>query len=129
LPPGKNAPVPATSGVAVTGAKLTGNEDGGLKMEDGNEIFGGSPKRTGETPVLPEINPETGRLSVQVVEHLHRLLGGDGRVEDMVLRFIADRYQAKSLLHLPPHVAKEIMKRPADFIRAAKQHCEPELGF
>jgi hypothetical protein len=47
----------------------------------------------------------------------------------MVLRFIADRYQAKSLLHLPPHVAKEIMKRPGDFIQAAKRHCEPELNF
>ena len=74
-------------------------------------------------------NPETGRLSVQTVEHLHRLLGGDGRVEDMVLRFIAARYHAKSLLHLPPHVAKEIMKRPGDFIQAAKRHCEPELNF
>ena len=75
------------------------------------------------------INSETGRLSVQTVEHLHRLLGGDGRVEDMVLRFIADRYGAKSLLHLPPHVAKEIIKRPGDFIQAAKRHCEPELNF
>ena len=74
-------------------------------------------------------NPATGRLSVQTVEHLHRLLGGEARVEDMVLHFIADRYGAKSLLHLPPHVAKEIIKRPGDFIRAAKQHCEPELGF
>ena len=74
-------------------------------------------------------NPATGRLSVQVVEHLHRLLGGDARVEDMVLRFIADRYQAKSLLHLPLHVAKEIIRRPADFIQAAKKHCEPELNF
>jgi len=64
---------------------------------------------------------------VQVVEHLHRLLGGDGRVERMVLRFIADRYGAKSLPQLPPHVAKAIMKRPADFIQAAKDHCEPEL--
>jgi hypothetical protein len=75
------------------------------------------------------INPETGRLPVRVVEHLHRLLGGDPRVEDMVLRFIADRYGAKNLLYLPPHVATAIMRRPADFIQAAKQHCEPELKF
>jgi hypothetical protein len=97
-------------------------------MEDGNTSSGLRPPspQSGEGDVL---NPMTGRLPVQVVEHLHRLLGGDGRVEDMVLRFIADRYQAKSLLHLPPHVAKEIMKRPADCIRAAKQHCEPELKF
>ena len=75
------------------------------------------------------VNSETGRLSVQTVEHLHRLFGGEARVEDMVLRFIADRYGAKNLLHLPPHIAKEIMKRPADFIQAAKRHCEPELNF
>lgn len=74
-------------------------------------------------------NPETRRLSVQTVEHLHRLLGGEARVEEMVLKFIADKYGAKNLLHLPAHVAKEVVRRPADFIRAAKQHCEPELKF
>jgi len=71
----------------------------------------------------------TGRLSVQSVERLHRLLGGDVRVEGMILRFIADKYDAKNLLCLPPHVAREILKRPADFIQAAKNYCEPELGF
>lgn len=74
-------------------------------------------------------NPATGRLSVQTVERLHRLLGGDLRVEEMILRFIADRYGAKNLLYLPPQVAKEILKRPADFILAAKNYCEPELNF
>lgn len=74
-------------------------------------------------------NPETGRLSVQTVERLHRLLGGDVRVEGMVLQFIADKYGAKNLLYLPPQVAKEILKRPADFLQAAKNHCEPELNF
>ena len=75
------------------------------------------------------INPKTGRLPVQVVEHLHRLLGGDAHVEGMVLQFIADEYEAKNLLYLPPHVAREIIRRPADFLRAVKQHCEPELKF
>ena len=74
-------------------------------------------------------NPATGRLSVQTVERLHRLLGGDVRVEEMILRFIADRYGAKNLLYLPPQMAKEILKRPADFIQAAKNYCEPELNF
>lgn len=74
-------------------------------------------------------NPETGRLPVQTVERLHRLLGGDVRVEEMILRFIADKYGAAGLLYLPPHVAKEILKRPADFIQAAKNYCEPELSF
>jgi hypothetical protein len=68
-------------------------------------------------------------LPVATVERLHRLLGGEARVETMILRFIADRFGAKDLLHLPPHVASEILKRPADFIQAAKNHCEPELKF
>lgn len=74
-------------------------------------------------------NPATGRLSVQTVERLHRLLGGDARVEEMILRFIAERYGAKNLLYLPPQVAKEILRRPVDFIQAAKNYCEPELNF
>lgn len=74
-------------------------------------------------------NPATGRLSVQTVERLHRLLGGEPRIEALVLQFIADKYGAKNLLYLPPQVATEILKRPADFLRAAKQHCEPELNF
>ena len=82
-----------------------------------------------------EINPETGaeprpgNLPVQVVEHLHRLLGGDARVEGMVEIYIGHRWQAKTLLHLPPAVAREILRRPADFLTAVKKHCEPELQF
>ena len=76
-----------------------------------------------------EVNPKTGRLTVQTVELLHRLLAGDARTEAMIIQFIENRYGAKSLLELPQHVAREIIRRPADFIRAAKQHCEPELSF
>ena len=75
------------------------------------------------------INPATGRLSVQTVERLHRLLGGDPRVEEMILRFIAAKYRARNLLYLPTKVAGQVLKMPADFIRAAKQFCEPELPF
>ena len=84
------------------------------------------PDRGGEGGL---INPATGRLSVQTVERLHRLLGGDARGEEMILRFIADHYGAAGLLYLPTNVAKEILKRPADFIQAAKNYCEPELKF
>jgi hypothetical protein len=84
----------------------------------------GVPDRGGEGEIS---NPATGRLSVQTVERLHRLLGGDVRVEDMALRFIADHYRAATLLHLPAHGAREILKRPADFVQAAKNYCEPEL--
>jgi hypothetical protein len=75
---------------------------------------------SGGTPVPP-------RLPVQIVEHLHRLLGGDARLERMVERFIADQYEAKNLFYLPPNVASQIIKRPGDFLKAVKQHCEPEL--
>lgn len=47
----------------------------------------------------------------------------------MILQFVKDRYGAANLLHLPEHVAREILKRPSDFMRAAKNHCEPELNF
>jgi hypothetical protein len=79
------------------------------------------------------LNPETGaeprpgRLPVQVVEHLHRLVGGDARVEKMVLEYIACRWGAKNLFYLPPNVASAIIRRPADFLMAVKNHCEPEL--
>lgn len=96
-----------------------------MQSETATEILGETPKVTGETPVLPD--PATGRLSVPTVERLQRLLGGDARVEGMILQFIAAKYGAASLLALPPAVAREILKRPADFIRAAKNYCEPEL--
>jgi hypothetical protein len=69
------------------------------------------------------------QLSVGEVERLHRLLGGDNRTEEMVLRFIADKYGARNLSYLPKTVAHQIFKRPTDFLRAVKQYCEPELHF
>lgn len=96
-------------------------------MQSDHQRMGGTPHATRETQVLPD--PATGRLSVQAVERLHRLLGGDARVEEMILRFIAAHYGAVGLLYLPTNVAKEILKRPADFIQAAKNYCEPELIF
>lgn len=69
----------------------------------------------------------SGRLPVATVQRIERLVGGDPVTEEQILRFIGARYDARSLLYLPPHVAAEILKRPADFIRAAKQYCEPEL--
>jgi hypothetical protein len=69
------------------------------------------------------------RIPVTTVQRIERLVGGDVITEDQVLRFIGARYGAKSLLYLPRHVAGEILKRPADFIRAAKQYCQPELAL
>ncbi len=75
-----------------------------------------------------ETNPHN-RLSPREVERLHNALGGDPRTEEMILRFIGDRWGAKNLFYLPPKVAAEALRRPADFIRAAKEYCEPELRF
>ena len=75
-----------------------------------------------------EPSPQS-RLSPREVERLHNALGGDPRIEEMILRFIGDRWGARNLFYLPPKVAAEALRRPADFIRAAKQYCEPELPF
>lgn len=72
---------------------------------------------------------KTGRLPIGTVQHIERLVGGNPVVEAQVLRFIADRYGARNLLEIPRHVAIEILKRPADFVSAAKRHCEPEFPF
>lgn len=76
-----------------------------------------------------QINAGTGRLSAATVQRIERLVGGDPVTEGQILRFIEGKYGAKSLLYLPPAVAAEICKRPADFIRAAKRYCQPELAL
>ncbi len=74
-------------------------------------------------------NQFDSRLSVRTVERLHSLLAGDPVTEGMVLTFIGARYGARNLLFLPAKVAEQVLQRPTDFIRAAKQHCEPVLPF
>ena len=66
-------------------------------------------------------------MSVATVQRIERLVGGDPVTEDTILKFIAARYGARSLMWLPAHVAAEVCKRPADFVRAAKRYCQPEL--
>ena len=85
-------------------------------------------ERAGETVATSPANVPP-RLPVPTVLRLHRVLEGDVRVEAMILRYIQERHGAKDLLHLPAKVAEAALKRPADFIRAAKNHCEPELKF
>ena len=72
-------------------------------------------------------HPKLEGLSMATVQRIERLVGGDPVTEDQILRFIGVRYGARGLFHLPPQVAAEICRRPADFIRAAKRFCEPEL--
>jgi len=85
------------------------------------------PARYMNTTAGPNI--ATGRLPVATVLRIERLVGGDPVTEDQILRFIGARYGADNLLYLPRHVAAEICRRPADFIRAAKCYFEPELSF
>jgi hypothetical protein len=56
-----------------------------------------------------------------MVQRIERLVGGDPVVEEHVVRFIRAQYGARSLVYLPEKVAKEIVKRPAHFLRAAKR--------
>ena len=86
--------------------------------------------RADTRPTGDEItNGTTGRLSVQTVERLHRVLSGDVRTERMVEDYIKFRWKARNLFYIPPDAAREIVRRPADFLRAAKNYCEPELGL
>jgi hypothetical protein len=75
------------------------------------------------------VSGRVDRLPAGTVQRLERLVGGDPVTEELILRFVAARYGAKSLAHLPRQVATEVLKRPADFIRAAKRFSQPELGL
>ncbi len=102
--------------------------DGEREISLGAVTRGGA--RSSLTPGYCQAAPPglgLARLSVGTVERIERLVGGDPVTEEQILRFIGARYGARSLFYLPPHVAAEICKRPADFIRAAKRYCEPEL--
>ena len=77
----------------------------------------------------PSINPVTGRLRVCDVQRIHDAVGGDPVTEEMIVRYIAEKFGAKNLFYVSPRVAAEILRRPLDFIRAAKKHCEPQLPF
>ena len=77
--------------------------------------------------IHPSFEPSAKRLPVATVMRLERALGGDPMTEDQVLRFIAARYGAENLFYVPVHVAAAILKRPSDFIIAARRHCQPEL--
>ena len=75
------------------------------------------------------LNRDTGRLTVQTVERLHRLVGGDPETEQQILDYIAARWNAKNLFYLPPKVAAAVIDRPWDFLRAAKNFQTTDLPF
>jgi hypothetical protein len=86
---------------------------------------------TGKSPALADRNvcPTRERLPVQTVERLHRLLGGEPFSEGIVLRFIRERWGARSLIYLPPAEAARALANPTGFLSEAKAHCEMEVGF
>ena len=88
------------------------------EVQKGNSFFSPSIARRLRDQRLPAtagpLRKPVARLSARELE---------------VLQFIADKYGAKNLLYLPPAVASQIIKRPADFLTAVKNHCEPELPF
>ena len=69
------------------------------------------------------------RLGVDVVENLHRVLGGDPVTEDLVLRYLAERWRVGNLFLLPPEVAAAIRRNPAAFLATVREHFAPRLGF
>ena len=74
-----------------------------------------------------QLDPKTGRLPVDVVLHLHRLVGGDSVRERQVEVFILEHFKVNDLLRLPAVVAREIIRRPADFLAKVAEHAEPGL--
>jgi len=49
-----------------------------------------------------------------------RLLGGDPETEQAIMVFIRRKWGVKNLWRLPARIADEIIKRPADFLKRAK---------
>ena len=49
-----------------------------------------------------------------------RLLGGDPETEQAVMVFIYRKWGVKNLWRIPARIADEIIKRPADFLKRAK---------
>jgi len=49
-----------------------------------------------------------------------RLLGGDPETEQAIMVFIRRKWGVKNLWRIPARIADEIIKRPADFLKRAK---------
>ena len=71
----------------------------------------------------------SGRLPLATVRQLDRVLGGDPVTEGLVIDYIGERWEARSLFYVPPDKAAKILRGPADFIRGLKRRKQPELVF
>ena len=73
--------------------------------------------------------PRSEGISAGTALHIMRLLEGDEMTEEKIMQFLKERYGATTVLEIPPRVASEIIRRPGDFVRAARRWCEPELAL
>lgn len=67
------------------------------------------------------LNPDTNRLTIETVQNMERLIGGDPVTEQLILNFIEKKWKVPDLMRLPVKVAQNILNRPTDFIAAAKR--------
>ena len=71
------------------------------------------------------INPSTNRLTVETVERIHNLIGGQAEVEGNCLLFIEHKMGRKpNLLYVGERVAQGILDRPSDFLKAVKKFAQ-----
>ena len=68
------------------------------------------------------------RLTAQEVWQLERLVGDDVEDQEAVLAFISHFYSADNLFWVPRRVYEEIVRRPGDFVRAARGFVSTESG-
>jgi len=70
-------------------------------------------------------NPSTNRLTVETVESIQNLIGGNAEVEGNCLLFMEHKMGLKpNLLYLGDKVAQGILDRPNDFLKAVKKFAQ-----
>jgi hypothetical protein len=70
-------------------------------------------------------NPSTNRLTVETVERIQNLIGGNAEVEGNCLLFIEHKLGLKpNLFYLIEKVAQGILDRPNDFLKAVKKFAQ-----
>jgi hypothetical protein len=70
-------------------------------------------------------NPSTNRLTVETVERIQNLIGGNAEVEGNCLLLIEHKMGLKpNLLYLGDKVAQGILDRPNDFLKAVKKFAQ-----
>ncbi len=68
-------------------------------------------------------------IGIETVRALEKLVGQDPKRQLAVLEFIGERYGSAGLHRLPRHVAREIRRRPGDFLKAVRLGKQAELAI